>query len=61
MLWLYEATRNVFWTGVRISPPPPKVLAADKVPQSVRVRPLLMGGVLGFDRVNSTEVDNSPE
>ncbi len=23
-LWLYEATRNVFWTGVRIPPGPPK-------------------------------------
>ena len=22
-LWLYEATRNVFWTGVRIPPGPP--------------------------------------
>jgi hypothetical protein len=23
-LWLYEVDRKVFWTGVRISPPPPK-------------------------------------
>jgi hypothetical protein len=22
-LWLYEATRKVFWTGVRIPPGPP--------------------------------------
>ena len=28
-LWLYEATRNEFWTAVRFRPGPPKVYWAE--------------------------------
>ena len=77
---MYEATRKVFWTGVRISPPPPKRfmeqaihfvmefyqvsredainLYWDEVEATMN---LFDGGVIGFDKATSTEVDNSTQ
>ena len=71
MILLYEAMRKVFWTGVRFSPPPPKVLSVlafvtvdsdcsvKSIDRSLLPDNTFDGGVLGFDRAKSSGVDST--
>ena len=59
-LWLYEATRNEFWTAVRFRPGPPKAYWAASNLKSRETNEYAFDGPdQDFDRAKSTEVDNS--
>jgi len=62
VILLYEAKRKVFWTGVRISPPPPEVHVLDERNHFMGSNGCASdGGVFGFDRAKSNRVDSTTQ